>query len=206
MSHGIKLQRVGQILVVIVVLGVVLAIVNRPDSDTVKAKAAADNATSSVGSSPSARSTPTPTTTVAANDPYAAITQRANRIVEAYYLLKPDDTEATRRARITAVVSASVMSTPDFSVGSISCQDQARLKHHLTEKAVLQPSSVQPIGDGVTYVMNVPGTVVQYATDGSAFAGSATCPAAWPFTATFQWRKNGNSWQLVNFGNPVEQP
>ena len=179
---------------------------------TTRVRTQASSSTTPSATVPPTTSTTTSTPTVTATpsvDRYGAIIGRSVAIVQAYYLLYPSDTAASRQARITAKVSASVMTTPDFSVGSVSCQDQVRIQKSLTEHATVTPASVQVeliLKDPYHVSLRIPGKVNQYLPSGQLYAGNSSCPSSWPFAATFQWQQKQGVWSLVHFGNPGLSP
>jgi hypothetical protein len=211
--RGINLHHVGVGVVVVAVAGAIaFQVWPRPHPDNAEAANQATSPTSSQQqpspSAPAATSPSPQTSSAPASDPYGVIKQRAVKIMQAYYWLDPNDTSATRRARITALVPLSTMAVPNFGVGKTSCQDRARLTHQLNERATVYTDqiSTQPVGGPDTLYMLVPGKVQQYTADKKPYPGTDNCPSSEPFTATFQWQKHGSGWTIVHFGNPGDVP
>jgi len=136
-------------------------------------------------------------------------TLRSVSLIEQYYQLEPSDTPEVRRGRLTALsVPDSSLDVLDFTTGSMSCSDQARLKADdpLIQRASVSAGDAQRTeytdeeGRKVLYLM-FPVILGQYhVSDGTAYLSPSSCHALELRTAGVTWVETApHTWELTSF-------
>ncbi len=193
------------VFVVVITLATIFVVRSRADSMSDTVSAASSTA---VASSPSASPVVVSTPSLSKVDEAArqVISSRTQELTEAYYLLLPSDTLATRQQRMHDLgLSEDQIARLKLNVGQTSCGDQARLDptRPLTEKATVESHAidvqlVQGSPEQLYVVAQV--TVAQYMGDGSRYEGTAQCQSMLPGASFTMWEQVNGQWHMTAFG------
>lgn len=214
--RGISLPTMGVVSVMIIVAVSLFFVLqsNEQPSDTTTPPSAASvsptQTTNSGGATDATSESPaTASSTPPADETSDSIQKQMIELIEAYYLLKPDDISTDRQARMSALgYPAEALEELTYYVGTLSCGDKARLDEDnpLTQQAYVTESgiTVRPPDDQVpfTYV-TATFVVAQVGRNGDLHPGSTDCPASAQMTASATWqREDDDSWTLLSLSTP----
>lgn len=156
-----------------------------------------------VPSSLPAAPTPTPTSRSPVPLPpidTASIAPKLQGFIQDFYLLKPDDTEAIRTARVQQYLTNAFSSQLDLSVSTDSEADNARIQNGLTVTAVADIALMQAQSentDGTEATVVAPVTIAVRSRDDAVINQRS-------MLTTSLWQLFGEDWQMIAFGEGGE--
>ncbi|HVS58593.1 MAG TPA: hypothetical protein VHD60_02515 [Candidatus Saccharimonadales bacterium] len=113
--------------------------------------------------------------------------------LEAYYLIKPDDTAASRQARMAPLVSAGFLEHLDLGLASGTAADRARQGKITVQAKVMTDQFVaEPLtGDSSELTVTVPVTITDTTSNNSA--------QSFEVITTSTWKQQDTSWSILAF-------
>lgn len=192
----------------VVVISLVTLLVGNSAKSSQKLGAAASSEMAAPSSSSShtvlQSASPKPDTEAEKGGEFQHINQQMQALTEAYYLVTPDDTEETRRQRLSVLgLQPEQLEKLNLAVGTLSCGDRLRLDvgNPLIQKAFVSLSDIKvnELPNGSLYVV-ANAVVSLYGRDGMVASGSETCRTS-QIGATFTtWQRVEGEWKLMTFG------
>ncbi len=127
--------------------------------------------------------------------PGSALDQQVRRFAEAYFLIEPDDTEVSRRDRVTGLGLAATGALPmlDFSLNSNEREYQ---RLGIAQRAELDTRTMtaDPVNDGSNQLQQVslPVTVAWFDSSGNQIG-------SYVVDTVSQWNFDGSTWTMTGF-------
>ena len=183
---------------IIVVVAIIVLVMHAIGTHHTGSKAATIPTPShSSPSAPSSETTKKPSATASPTSHVldSQLTAQVNDFLEAYYLIKPDDTEATRRSRLAPLVPAPFLANLDLNLASGTAADQARIENKLTIQAQVMSDQLiaEPIGGAQpTMTVTVPVILVTSNPDG-------TTVQSFEVATTSKWQYQTDKWVILSF-------
>lgn len=182
---------------VVVVIAVVILVVHALGTHHTE-KAAVASSSSPVQTDTNASTTEQPSGTVPSRSSSglasaAQLPDQVRTLLEAYYLIKPDDTTAVRRNRLAPLVPAPFLASLDLEVNDGTTADEARIHDRLTIQAqVMEDQLIAEPADGNDSLMTVtvPVTIVTTKPDG-------TVVQTFEVASTSKWQYRAGKWTIL---------
>lgn len=186
---------------------IVWGFVRGPSASQAPTRSGTPLTTSTMSTTKTNSATPTPGQSVDVTD---LPTQKMGQIISAYYLLLPNDVADNIRIRVQPLVSAKVLATLTFEIGTNSVADQARIDKRLVQKGTAnldQMSVISADGTRNNLYIIIPVTTQLFETDAN---GSVTKPYVSTDPAVpsgsvhhtfFILKHSVGGWTITNFGD-----
>jgi hypothetical protein len=127
----------------------------------------------------------------------AALAKRVEGFISAYYLIKPSDTQESRRQRVAPFVAAKVLPLLDLGLSSGTEADNARINRKLTlhgRASLSQLEVAQSADDQKQWIVTVPVIITIKRSNGQTINRYSR-------GLTSKWQLTNDKWELVNFNS-----
>jgi hypothetical protein len=138
---------------------------------------------------------PKPVTRSATATAAADLEERVSGFLQSYYLIKPEDTAASRRSRVAPYVLPGLLKDLDVGLSSGTTADQARIRQRLTQRGTPTPSKLEAgkaSGEKDVRVVSVPVVITLTRPDGQQVS-------KYVLNVSSRWQFKNDSWDLISF-------